>query len=82
MRRPLAAQAFQGLVRAYQLGVSPFMGRRCRFVPSCSQYAHDAVGRYGLGRGSRKAVRRLARCHPFHAGGYDPVPPADRVEAS
>lgn len=75
-------QAFQGLVRAYQVGLSPFLGRRCRFIPSCSQYAHDAVGSYGLWRGSHLALRRLARCHPFHPGGYDPVPPADRVEAT
>jgi putative membrane protein insertion efficiency factor len=75
-------QAFQGLVRAYQVGLSPFLGRRCRFVPSCSQYAHDAVGSHGAWRGSQLAVLRLARCHPFHPGGYDPVPAADRQEAS
>jgi uncharacterized protein len=80
--RPLAVRAFQGLVTAYQVGLSPFLGRHCRFVPSCSRYAHDAVGSYGLWRGSRLAVQRLVRCHPFHAGGYDPVPPVDRAEAS
>jgi uncharacterized protein len=62
------------LIRAYQLGISPLLGARCRFYPSCSQYALDAVDRYGSLRGGWLAIRRLARCHPFHPGGYDPVP--------
>ncbi len=61
------------LLRAYQLLVSPLLGQRCRFYPSCSQYALEAVTRYGSLRGSVLALRRLARCHPFNAGGYDPV---------
>ncbi|MFI4869468.1 MAG: membrane protein insertion efficiency factor YidD [Steroidobacterales bacterium] len=64
------------LIRAYQLGVSPLLGAHCRFHPSCSQYALEAVSAHGSLRGGWLALRRLARCHPFHAGGYDPVPPA------
>jgi putative membrane protein insertion efficiency factor len=60
----------------YQRLVSPLLGPRCRFYPSCSQYALQAVEQYGAWRGSILAVRRLARCHPFHCGGYDPVPHA------
>jgi uncharacterized protein len=64
----------RALIRAYQLTLSPLLGPRCRFYPSCSQYALEAVGQYGARRGSWLALRRLARCHPWHAGGYDPVP--------
>jgi uncharacterized protein len=62
------------LLRSYQLTVSPLLGPRCRFYPSCSQYALDAVQSHGSLRGSLMALRRLSRCHPWHAGGYDPVP--------
>jgi uncharacterized protein len=68
--------AAQGLIRAYQLVVSPWVGDCCRFHPSCSHYAHEAFGRHGLLRGSVLTLRRLGRCHPLHAGGFDPVPPA------
>ena len=64
------------LIRGYQLGVSPLLGPRCRFYPSCSQYALEAIAAHGSLRGCWLAVRRLARCHPFQSGGYDPVPPA------
>jgi len=63
-------------IRAYQCWLSPLLGQRCRFHPSCSQYAAEAIERFGAGRGLWLAVRRLARCHPFAAGGLDPVPPA------
>ena len=69
MRAPVA-----GLIRAYQYALSPLLGPRCRFYPSCSQYALDAVLRFGVLRGGWLAVRRLARCHPWHEGGFDPVP--------
>ncbi len=63
-----------GLIRTYQRRVSPAFGSVCRYEPACSQYAYEAVERYGVIRGIVMAVRRLARCHPWHAGGYDPVP--------
>lgn len=62
------------LIRGYQRFVSPALPASCRFHPSCSQYALEAVTRYGAFRGGWLAVRRLARCHPFHPGGFDPVP--------
>ncbi len=63
-----------GLLKAYRLVVSPLYGQVCRYHPSCSAYALDAVTQYGAGRGVWLAVRRLARCHPWSSGGYDPVP--------
>jgi hypothetical protein len=62
------------LVRAYRLLVSPGLPAVCRFYPSCSAYAETALRRYGAARGSWLTARRLARCHPFHPGGIDPVP--------
>ena len=64
------------LIRAYQLVLSPLLGPRCRFYPSCSSYAAEALAVHGAVRGSWLAVRRIARCHPFHPGGFEPVPPA------
>jgi putative membrane protein insertion efficiency factor len=63
-----------GLLHAYKIALSPYLGRRCRFHPSCSSYAVLAVRRFGAWRGSRLAVRRVLRCHPWHPGGVDPVP--------
>lgn len=70
------------LIRAYQRVLSPLLGPRCRFYPSCSQYALEAVERHGALRGSYLAVRRLLRCHPFHPGGFDPVPEHSCTKAS
>ena len=67
------------LVRAYQLTISPMMGPRCRFYPSCSNYALEALQVHGAARGSLLTVKRLCRCHPWHAGGPDPVPPKGDV---
>lgn len=61
-------------LRAYQYAVSPLLGNRCRFAPSCSVYAGQAIVRYGLVRGGWFALRRVSRCHPWNPGGYDPVP--------
>ena len=63
-----------GLLRAYQYALRPLLGANCRFYPSCSDYAREAIERHGAVRGVWFAARRLARCHPYHAGGYDPVP--------
>jgi len=68
------ARAAIGLIRVYQKMLSPLLGQHCRFTPSCSRYAAEAIARYGVVRGTWLGVRRLSRCHPFHAGGFDPVP--------
>jgi putative membrane protein insertion efficiency factor len=67
------------LIRFYQLAISPHYPPCCRYYPSCSSYALEAVEKHGFLKGSFMALRRLLRCHPFHAGGYDPVP--ERVNA-
>ena len=64
----------QFLVRGYQRAVSPLFAPRCRYLPTCSAYAYEALGEHGALAGTLLAMRRLARCHPFHEGGYDPVP--------
>lgn len=63
-----------GSLRVYRYAVSPLLGRNCRFYPSCSEYAVEAVERHGAMRGGWLALKRVGRCHPFHPGGYDPVP--------
>lgn len=67
-------RVFLWLIRCYQRGISPLHPPCCRFVPTCSEYAAEAIGRFGVVYGGYLAVRRLLKCHPFHAGGYDPVP--------
>ena len=64
-----------GLIRLYQRLLSPLLGPRCRFHPTCSTYAVQALERHGVVRGSVLAARRIARCHPLNEGGFDPVPP-------
>jgi hypothetical protein len=63
------------LLRLYRYWLSPWLGSRCRFYPSCSQYALEAVQTHGAARGAWLATRRVCRCHPWNAGGVDPVPP-------
>lgn len=65
-----------GLLKAYRFAISPLYGQVCRYYPTCSAYALESVQRHGAVKGSWLAVRRVARCHPWAAGGYDPVPPA------
>ena len=62
------------LIRLYQLTLSPLLPPSCRFEPSCSHYSYDAVKQFGFFKGGWLSVKRISRCHPFHPGGYDPVP--------
>ena len=62
------------LLRGYQYAVRPMLGANCRFYPSCSDYAMEALERHGAFRGSWLAIRRVLKCHPYHPGGFDPVP--------
>ncbi len=67
-------QALLAMIVVYRYALSPFLGQRCRFHPSCSAYAAEALTKYGALRGSWLALKRVCRCHPFHPGGHDPVP--------
>jgi putative membrane protein insertion efficiency factor len=69
-----AARFAVSLLDAYKRFLSPILPRACRYEPTCSVYAREAIVRYGLARGTGLALKRLARCHPFHRGGLDPVP--------
>jgi putative membrane protein insertion efficiency factor len=66
--------AVMGLIRAYQVTLAHYMFTHCRFTPTCSHYTFEAVERYGALRGSWLGAKRILRCHPFHPGGFDPVP--------
>jgi hypothetical protein len=68
------ARAAAAVLRFYKVALSPLLPRACRYEPTCSVYAREAIERYGLPRGAALAVRRLLRCHPFRPGGFDPVP--------
>nr|WP_197714769.1 membrane protein insertion efficiency factor YidD [Maliibacterium massiliense] len=67
-------RALLGMLRFYRRRISPAMGPHCRFTPTCSEYAMQALEKYGAGKGSYLALRRILKCHPFHPGGYDPLP--------
>jgi putative membrane protein insertion efficiency factor len=73
-RGRFAGLALIALIRAYQLALRPVLGSACRFAPTCSTFAIEAIAAHGAGRGLQLALRRIARCHPWDAGGYDPVP--------
>jgi putative membrane protein insertion efficiency factor len=72
-----ARRVVLGLIRLYQLVLSPWLGRRCRYEPTCSAYAAEAIERYGVARGTWLAAKRIGRCHPWGGAGYDPVPTSD-----
>lgn len=67
-------RAAVGLIVIYQWLISPLLGPACRYEPTCSAYAREAIEKYGAARGGWMGIKRIARCHPFHRGGYDPVP--------
>ncbi|AEW06960.1 UPF0161 protein yidD [Sulfobacillus acidophilus DSM 10332] len=68
------ARLVMAAIRGYQRYISPMTPPSCRYIPTCSQYAVEAVGKYGAGKGLWLAIKRISRCHPLHEGGYDPVP--------
>ncbi len=71
---PLSSAVALRLIQAYRLAISPLLPPACRYAPTCSEYCYDAIARYGLLRGGWLGLKRIARCHPFHPGGADPVP--------
>ena len=74
----MIAAVLKGIIRLYQVTLSPVVGGSCRFEPSCSAYAMEALERHGAWRGGTLTIKRLMRCHPFAAAGYDPVPTPDK----
>jgi putative membrane protein insertion efficiency factor len=81
-RPSAAARVLMALITGYRRFVGPLLSPRCRFAPSCSAYALEAVREHGALRGTWLAARRIGRCHPFHPGGFDPVPPAQHGRRS
>ncbi len=74
MKKGIIGKILIVMVRAYQTGISPYLGSHCRYMPTCSQYFIEAVEKYGALKGSWLGIRRILRCNPWHPGGYDPVP--------
>ena len=72
-------QTLLAAIKVYRVTLSPWLGRQCRYLPTCSVYAEEAIQRFGAGRGSWLALKRLGRCHPWGGSGYDPVPEAERA---
>jgi putative membrane protein insertion efficiency factor len=75
-------RALKLLIRVYRFGISPMLGPTCRFYPSCSCYAEEAIERHGVIRGTYLTARRLLRCHPWNPGGYDPVPSNNELNSA
>jgi putative membrane protein insertion efficiency factor len=73
------ATVLRGLIHSYRWLISPWLARSCRFEPTCSRYALEALDQHGAVRGTYLALRRIGRCHPWHPGGYDPVPETDSL---
>lgn len=78
----MTAKLLIALIRGYQLTLSPFLGGSCRFLPTCSAYAIEAIAAHGAWRGSTLALRRLSKCHPLGRSGFDPVPPSPAAPRS
>ena len=74
MQLTIGQRIVLALIRFYQHGLSPLLGSNCRFYPTCSHYTYEAIAKYGVLKGGWMGLRRIGRCHPWHAGGYDPVP--------
>jgi len=70
----LGQRLLVGLIRVYQVALSPYFGSHCRFTPTCSQYTREAIEKHGALKGAWLGMKRVSRCHPRHPGGYDPVP--------
>jgi putative membrane protein insertion efficiency factor len=66
------------LIRFYQKQISPFLGKNCRFIPTCSAYTYEAIETHGFLKGTALGIRRILKCHPFHKGGFDPVPKKEK----
>jgi len=74
MKKDTMKRVLLAIVRFYRKNVSPMSAPRCRFTPTCSRYALEAIEKYGAAKGSLLTIKRIFKCHPFHKGGYDPVP--------
>ena len=74
MQTTLAQRIILGIIRFYQRFLSPLLGSNCRFYPTCSHYTYEAIAKYGVRKGGWMGLRRIGRCHPWNAGGFDPVP--------
>ena len=76
----IASYPLLALIYIYRFTLSPFFGNQCRYYPTCSHYAEEAIREYGAFRGAIMAAKRILRCHPWHEGGYDPIPPKEHKD--